>query len=203
MKILIGTPIHEVKEYGIYEWLDSVSKLDWSDYFLLLVDNSPSRDFPERVKRYCQELGLNFRLVHLERAGDKDVEERLALSREVIREEIIKGGYDVWFSWECDILLPPDALKILLPYLFVFDIVNHMYPDRDDPNIEVGGIGCSLYKAEIIKKLSFLGGYGQCDPVVPNCYYSGDSYLVTRALRMKYKMVDFHNLMEVKHLCHK
>ena len=41
MKILIGTPIHEVKDYAMERWLENVAKLqEVTPCDLLLVDNS-------------------------------------------------------------------------------------------------------------------------------------------------------------------
>jgi len=200
--ILIGTPIHECKEYGIARWLKSVSELH-GDWFLYMVDNSDTPHFCDRVRNSCKELGIiNYELLHLENMRGLESEARLAPSREKIREKLLYGDYEHWFSWECDIILPPETLEIMMEWFPRFDIVNHNYPDRENSVLEVGGIGCSIYKREIVERFSFLegGGYAQCDKRMPNNYFSGDSYLVFRALWAGYKMIDFHNLFKCEHL---
>ena len=49
MKILIGTPIHECKDYCMERWLKNVSKMEYPAD-LLLVDNSPGLTYVEQVK---------------------------------------------------------------------------------------------------------------------------------------------------------
>ena len=203
MKVLIGTPIRDIKEYGIRRWLKSVSELNWDNYLLFMVDNSDTPDFSERVKKYCQEINFTkYELLHLEDMGGRESEARLVLSREEIRKKLLSGDWQYWFSWECDIVLPSNVLKELFRFVPEFDVVNHNYPDKQDKNMEVGGIGCSIYKREILERFSFLegGGYAECDPLMLNCYYSGDSWLARRVLRTGYKVIDLHNLFEVKHL---
>jgi hypothetical protein len=201
MKILIGTPIRDIKEYSIYKWLDNVKEL--SQFDTLMVDNSDDELFSIRVKEYCGKIGLqNYEIIHIPDLKGKESEYRLVQSREVIRNKLLEGDYDYWLSWECDIILPSNTLEVLVPYMEVFDVANHTYPDKDDPNYEVGGIGCSLFKRYLLEKYSFLegGGYEKCDPICPNCYYSGDSWLVVRILRGGYKIVDLHGLLNIKHL---
>jgi hypothetical protein len=201
MTVLIGTPIRDIKEYSIREWLNSVSKLK-GDWFLFMVDNSDTVDFSERVHRYCYEIGLkNYELIHLEGMGGRESEERLSYSREEIRNRL--DDYDYWLSWECDIVLPPDALNILLTFMDGFDNVNHGYPDREKSSMEVGGVGCSLFKKEILKDFTFLNGYAFCDPDDKQNYYSGDCWLITWLLRGGFKMAELHNILKIRHLCQK
>lgn len=198
MKVLIGTPIHECKEYSIKPWLESVKNCE-GNWFLYLVDNSPTPDFTERVSEMIK--GMNAEVLHLENMPN-DMEARLAPSREEIRKKFLVGDYDYWFSWECDIIAPPDTLKTLLSFTDQFDVVNHCYPDRDNLRGEIWGIGLTLYRRSILEELSFLenGGYGYCDPLEPSCYYGGDGWLVRRITDRGYKMIDLRNLLKVQHL---
>lgn len=202
MKIFIGTPIRDTKEYSVYEWLDSIRELNYPS-FLYMVDNSDMSDFSIKVKEYCKKIGLiNYEMNHLDKMIGRENEYRLVYSRESIRNKMLAGNYDYWLSWECDIVLPSNTLGVLFPYTKTFDVINHCYPDKDDKLQEVGGVGCSLFKRELLEKFSFLegGGYAMCDKDKPNCYYSGDSWFCVRVLRAKYKVVDLHNLLEIKHI---
>src|SRR3989344_5847502 len=112
MKVLIGTPIHESKDYSMERWLQSVSRVR-TEYpaDLLLVDNSPGLGYVEKVKGYCEKYGVgDCQIQHLELPSSQERFERIARSREVIRREFLSKDYDAWLSWESDILVPPDTL---------------------------------------------------------------------------------------------
>ena len=114
MKILIGTPIHQVKDYAMERWLENVSKLEYQTD-LLLVDNSPGTDYVEKVKGYCAKYGItNYRIEHLEINPELSVSEIIGRSTEIIRQEVLSHDYDAWFSWECDQLIPNNALRELI-----------------------------------------------------------------------------------------
>lgn len=211
MKIVIGTPIRDVKGYSIGRWLQAISALEWDEPIsVIAVDNTDDthqEEFKTFIDTKIKEITPSLATVDHSIISVKDVyglepEARLVKAREKMREEVLALSPDVWFSVECDIILPPDTLKVLVPYLDTFDVVNHCYPDRENKYQEVGGIGCSLYRIKWLKENSFLdgGGYAMCNPLEPNCYYSGDSWFMKRLLVQGAKMVDFHNLLDIKHL---
>lgn len=119
MKILIGTPINQLKDYALPKWLENVSRLEYPAD-LLLVDNSPGLDYVAKVKAYCQKYGItNFRIEHFEiKQPHLDSHKLRSLNvevaQEVIRRDALKQNYDAWFSWECDQIIPPDALNQLV-----------------------------------------------------------------------------------------
>jgi hypothetical protein len=195
-KIFIAAPIRDIKAYAIPSWLKSIDEIDWPEKEVLAVDNSDTPAFAEAIDAKDKTI------VQMPNMAGLEPEMRLVISREKMREEFLKSDAAYWFSWECDIILPPDALKILMSFMDRFDVVNHCYPDRDDKTQEIGGIGCSLFKREILERFDFLdgGGFGYCDPLVPRCYYGGDSWLMKRVLRAGYKMCDLHNVIDIKHL---
>lgn len=201
--VLIGTPIRDTKQYGIKRWLKSVCQLDYNNYLLYMVDNSDTPDFVRYVTDFCNEIGFTkYEIVHLDSMAGLEGEARLAPSRQKIEEKLISGDFKYWFSWECDTILPSDALKYLLRFFPEFDVVNHTYPDRDDKKLDVGGIGCSVFKREVMEGYSFTagGGYGQCEPKNHNCYYSGDSLLMSRMMWADRKIVDIHKVLSIEHL---
>lgn len=203
MNVLIGTPIRDIKEYSTRRWLKSVSQLALPHGKLLMVDNSDTPDFSERVHEYCKEIGFTrYEFIHLEDMGGREPEARLAVAREKIREVLLAGKYTHWFSWECDILLPTDALLKLQRFVDI-DIVHHNYPSREDKNFSVGGIGCSLVSRKVVQQFSFTenGGYGQCDPDYPGCYHGNESWFLIRALRAGYSSLQLTGyLKNIEHL---
>ena len=122
MKILIGTPIHEIKDYAIRRWLKSVSEIQVDEkcqWHLFMVDNSQNSNYWKKVDKYCRQLNfVNYDLIHLDNMTDDDEheKERLGTSREKIRQKLLHENWDYWFSWECDILCPPNILTTLLNY---------------------------------------------------------------------------------------
>ena len=186
MKILIGTPIHEVKNYAMERWLENVAKLQ-IEYpaDLLMVDNSPGFDYVEKVKGYCEKYGVkNYRIEHLELPKEQEVFERVARSREIIRHEVLSGGYDAWFSWECDQLIPKNSLgklvKIIKSGNFVIVEVNSWA--REVPNEPNTDGGVSLFKREILEKYSFILEFRNA-PGEPNDWETGEARFREQAVK--------------------
>lgn len=179
MKILIGTPIHISKDYAMKRWLENVARLEYPAD-LLLVDNSPGAAYLEKIKSYCKKYGVtNYKLVHIDVDPGSILDERLAQSRELIRQEVLTNCYDAWFSWECDTIIPPDALTKLVGVIKNFWMVSHAYPNRNDPNQINAELGITLIKRRVLAEYSFLHSYGHVDPLQPNCAYSGDVWFST------------------------
>ena len=183
MKILIGTPIHEIKDYSMERWLESVSKLEYpADLFL--VDNSPNSDYIKKVEDYCRKYGLtNYKLTHIVTTSDTSIDERLAKSREAIRREVLRHNYDAWYSLECDVIVPPNALTKLVDLITDSWVVSHGYPARGNPEGFNTEFGTSLISRQALEKYSFLNGYGYCDPFRSNVRYEGDVWFIKRITR--------------------
>ncbi len=184
MKILIGTPIHEVKDYSMEKWLKNVAKLEYpADFFM--VDNSPGADYVKKVKGYCAKYGItNYKIVHFKLPPEQKVYERVARSREVIRQEFLSKGYDAWFSWECDQIIPIDALDKLVRIMKAGDfmMVNHNSWLRDIPGRVDTNFGVSLISRAALKKYGFLLEFGT-DPDMPDDWQPGEAWFKKRVLR--------------------
>ncbi len=160
MKILIGTPIHEIKDYAMERWLENVAKLQLeypADF--LMVDNSPGLSYMEKVKKYCAKYGIkNYKMEHLEINQAQGADERIGRSREIIRQEVLSKDYDVWFSWECDQIIPVDTLNILVQLMEKgdFAMVSQGSWSRKNPGSPENELGCALIKRVCLEKYSFL-----------------------------------------------
>jgi hypothetical protein len=90
----------------------------------------------------------------------------------------------------------------MVPFTEHFDMISSTYPNRDAPKELAGGIGFVLWTRKIFETQSWLkgGGYRECDPDRPNCYYSGDSWWMQRAIWSGYKHMDFTNFIRIQHL---
>jgi hypothetical protein len=166
-------------------WLENVAKLEYPTD-LLLVDNSPTSSYIEIVKGYCKKYGItNYKLVHIDVTPDMEIDERLARSRELIRREVLGKGYDAWYSLECDVIVPPDALTKLVDLIKDYWMASHAYPSRSNPddfNIE---FGTTLIKHQTLERYGFLDGYGYCDPLRPDSKFEGDVWFIRRINRDK------------------
>lgn len=180
MKILIGTPIHESKDYSMDRWIASVSKFD-RPCDLLMVDNSPDSEYLNKVHEYCKKYGLtNYKIMHIDVGRDSVLDERLAQSREVIRQEVLTKDYDAWCSLECDVIAPPDAIGKLADLIGDYWMVSHGYPARDNPKETNAELGIALIKRKVLEKYGFTNQYGYVDPLRPNSLYGNDVWFIRR-----------------------
>lgn len=178
MRVLIGTPVHESKDYSMDRWLSSISQLDYP-FDLLLVDNSYNPEYIDKLHAYCQKHGVtNYQLVHINVDPDAVLDERLAKSRELIRIEVLNKGYDAWFSLECDVIAPPNALTKLVNLIDDYWMVSHTYPSRNNPmdfNVE---LGIALISRTALEAYSFVNAYGFVNPLQPDCWYGSDVWFI-------------------------
>lgn len=161
MKILIGTPIHISKDYCMQRWIANVAKLQQhSPADLLLVDNSPSLTYVNKVKIYCQKYHLKkYKIIHLDLTQDPSalgIDIRIEQSQETIRRQVLLKGYDAWFSWECDQLIPTDALDKLVKLMQSgnFMIVAHNSGFKNGATGSNFDMGCTLISRQCLEKYS-------------------------------------------------
>lgn len=180
MRILIGTPVHECKDYAMEKWLKSVSKFDYP-FDLFMVDNSENPGYVDKLHEYCKKYGItNYKLTHIDIGPNVVLDERLAKAREVIRQEMLSKNYDAWCTLECDIIAPPDALTKLVGLMEDNWMVCHTYPARGNSNDTNAEFGISMVKRKLLEDFCFTTGYGYANPLQPNCWYSGDVWFIRR-----------------------
>lgn len=158
--------------------MESVSKLDYP-FDLLMVDNSPDPEYQKKVHEYCKKYGLtNYKLVHINVGRDSILDERLAQSREIIRKEVLDKKYDAWFSLECDIIAPPDALTKLVDLIDDYWMASHVYPSRSSQHQINEQLGITLVKRNALERYGFINGYGYVDPERPDSWYGSDVWFI-------------------------
>ena len=165
MKILIGTPIHQCKDYCTERWLKNVAKLQKvTPADLLLVDNSPDLKYIEKVKKYCLKYKIkNYEIKHFEfnqGMTDGKIEIRVQRAKDIIRRAILAKDYEAWFSWECDVLIPVSTVSKLIKIMRSgnFMMVSHNYWNRRVPGNVNLAMGCTLIKRGSLKigKVNFI-----------------------------------------------
>jgi hypothetical protein len=199
MKILIATPIHEIKDYCIEQWLRNVFKLQQkfpSDF--LMVDNSVGLNYVEKVKRYCKKIGIkNYKIEHIEIPPLQGKEEKIGRSWEVIRQEVLSKGYDAWFSWQSDVFISPNTLNILVPIMETgnYSIINPgTWRDHAEIEPEVGFDICLIHRSAL-EKHGFLLTYPGSQPT----WFRGDLWFRKQVLASGGSAIEVYGLIKPIH----
>jgi|SRR3989344_5986999 len=160
MKILIGTPIHQAKDYAMERWLKNVANLrKLSPSNLLLVDNSPTENYCEKVKTYCDKIGItNYKIQHVDFKKNESSDLRIEYCQELIRQYCLSRNYDAWFSWECDQIIPTNTLGKLIQMMKSgnYSMVIANSRARWDPTVLNTNMGITLISFRCLKKNLFL-----------------------------------------------
>ncbi len=113
VKVLIGCPTSEHKDYCLKEYLDALKSLTFNDADFIIVDNSKTDDYLNKIKELSN--GIDIRVL-------KDIEwfegakDRIIHSRNLIREIALKENYDFFLSLEQDVISPKDVVERLLKH---------------------------------------------------------------------------------------
>lgn len=157
-KVLIGTPVHSSKDYAIKRWLQNVKMISYpADFFM--VDNSPDANYVQVIRSYCAKYKIdNYEIEHIEVDQNLNPLIRVAKSQEVIRQKVISGNYDYWFSLECDQIVPENTLSRLIQLLNSgnFMAVAHNSWARWNSDRVNTDMGVTLIKKEALKNNWFL-----------------------------------------------
>ena len=193
MKVLIGTPVHQCKDYSMKRWLENVATLQRkTPADLLLMDNSLGLEYVEMVKKYCLDYAvLDHRIEHFE-IDDTNIDSmrarsmRVELAQEMIRREVLKGGYDAWFSWECDQIIPANALDTLIRLMqseHSMMIVHNSWSRTNSVDLNTN-MGCALISQEALRKSWFLPErHGEISTHISDFYDVDETMFKKRLLR--------------------
>ena len=107
-KVLVGCPTFDGKAYCLKEYVDAVKNLDYDNYDVVLVDNSETDEYYDRIKS----LGVN--AWHLNEKG-LSVHGKIVACRNLLRKMAIEK-YDYFLSLEQDVIPPKDIIKKLLAH---------------------------------------------------------------------------------------
>ena len=108
-KVLVAGPISSVKDYCFDEWVDNVKNFTYTNYDVLLVDNSVENSFSEKIKQQ----GIKFFHITTEK-NKKSLLKRLAISHELVRRYTLSNDYDYLLHLETDVIPPKDIIEKLL-----------------------------------------------------------------------------------------
>ncbi len=189
-KVLISCPTHQAKEYAHKAWLDAVKAIDWPNFEIFVVDNSPTPDCAQR-------WGFEWLGDYTGGAVDPklDMAQRMAACMEIARQKFLSEGFALWFNIEIDIIVEPEMLKTLLRYGRGCDWIAHTYPPRGGGRIECNsGVGCSIWSRRLIEDFLFTGSGDHAGRGVDAFFWQW--FLAEK----KYKCVEYWCCTPIQHL---
>lgn len=107
-KVLVGCPTHKVKEYCLKDYSNIVKSLTYTNYDVLLVDNTNGDSYFNKIKKE--------NLPVIKGPYFKSAMERIVASRNILREHVLKNDYDYLLSLEQDVIPPKNILESLLKH---------------------------------------------------------------------------------------
>jgi len=107
-KVLVASPIYEAKDYALEKYLAHIEKINYDNYTHLIVDNSKTTDYYERLKA----KGLN--AVHVPRG--KNSRDALAYSMNYMRKVVLEENYDYLLVVESDLFVDPEVINRLISH---------------------------------------------------------------------------------------
>ncbi|MEK6964010.1 MAG: glycosyltransferase [Nanoarchaeota archaeon] len=105
-KVLVGCPTSSHKKYCLAQYWAGLQNLDYPNMDVVLVDN----DLDDAYAEVLRKNGFTV----LKGPYLPNVIERIAVSRNILREKALKEGYDYLFSLEQDVVPSPDTLYRLV-----------------------------------------------------------------------------------------
>ncbi|MDP3027455.1 MAG: glycosyltransferase [Nanoarchaeota archaeon] len=108
-KILVATPTYEGMRYCEKEFVESIISLEYSNYDILIVDNSENDDYSNHLKEIYPKL-----LIIRDQSNEKDKMLRLVQSRNLILDYAVKNNYDYILMMDSDVIPPKNIIQELL-----------------------------------------------------------------------------------------
>ncbi len=111
MRILVGCPTSEVKNYCLDKYLGAITNLMYPKelYDILIVDNSKTGRNAKKI------MNMGVKCLHVNPKG-KSNQQYIAESQEILRKEALKGDYDYLVMIESDVIPPPYCLHSLMSH---------------------------------------------------------------------------------------
>ncbi len=140
-KVLVGCPTSNHKEYCLKEYVEGLKKLTYSNFDVLIVDNSETEEYFNKLK----ESGFSVKRIDYV-AGAK---ERIVKARNVIVDKLLNGNYDYFLSLEQDVIPPVDVIQRFLKCKK--EVVSGIYFKEFDCELIKGGL-----RKKIIMPMAFV-----------------------------------------------
>jgi hypothetical protein len=119
-RILVASPTYEGMKYCEGEFIEGITNLEYSNYSILIVDNSENDEYFNHLMEICPKF-----IIIRDMSDEKDKMLRLVHSRNLILDYAVKGNYDYLLMMDSDVIPPKEIIQELL--LCNKDIVSGMY----------------------------------------------------------------------------
>jgi GT2 family glycosyltransferase len=184
-KILVGCPTYDGKSYCLDKYIKAVTELSYPNYDILLVDNSKTDDYFNKIK--------DSNIPVIKDQPEEKPHDAIVKSRNIIKKHFLEKNYDYFLSLEQDVIPDKDIIEKLLVHnkkvisgvyhtiyrfhgipklrpLIWADVPNQpdkmrfMNPeclkakDSQEPvlkKIKMCGLGCLLIHRSILEKIDF------------------------------------------------
>ncbi len=106
-KVLVASPTYKGMKYCQDKFFDRINNLTYSNYDLLMIDNSEGDDYFNELK----DKGIQ---VLKDEVSEKNKMRRLISSRNKIIEYALENNYDYLLMMDCDVIPPRNIIEELL-----------------------------------------------------------------------------------------
>ena len=147
MNVFLGSCVHESKEYAMARWCRSIYRLPYIGE-IVAVDTSPTTDFYERWRKEVP-------TVYLGLDAKEPKNRRIALGMEFLRQSFLRRNFQWWLNVECDMVIGPEVVEMMLAKADHYDFVSVPYPSRTENKVLETSFGCCLFGREYMKGEDF------------------------------------------------
>ena len=112
-KVLISAPTSDRHKHLLDEWIESLDKLTYKFFDVLLIDTSKDDSYSKILKKK-KVHGKKIRVIRMSWNEKNHIIRHLANVRERIRKEFLKGDYSNLFFLDTDIFIPKNSIQLLL-----------------------------------------------------------------------------------------
>jgi len=138
-RVMLGSAVNEHKGYILDKWIERVKELTYPKLDILLVDNTRTDRYMERIITYTR--GTPIRIIR--DVWCSDYRGRMVTSHNKLREEFLKSKADYLFILDQDVIPPKDIVERLVKHKK--DVVVGLYKlylDTGETDAEKAELNC-------------------------------------------------------------
>src|SRR3989344_4323000 len=110
-KVLIGVPVSDMHAYAIEEFIQALERVKYPNFDILFVENSLNENFYNYLKERYPKIS-----VVRDHYNHQKVRRKIVECKNLMREKVLKEGYDYLLTLDQDTLVPENILERLLRF---------------------------------------------------------------------------------------